>query len=144
MCRRMMELKAVACHLEISMSCVTEAEDEDVTVTRVPWKCIRYRKSRACMFDQVKGAVFKPGAQFSDGSFHPSPALQVSSHQEAPKQRPFRRTASDTPEQRGDHHSLPLRFKLPSMYLSAKQPGGPAHGFTVNFKRALAWHPWPL
>lgn len=48
----------MACNLEISMSCVTEAEDEGRNCNASSLEMHRYRKSRACMFDQVKGAVF--------------------------------------------------------------------------------------
>lgn len=49
----------MACNLEISMSCVTEAEDEGRSCNASSLEMHRYRKSRACMFDQVKGAVFQ-------------------------------------------------------------------------------------
>ena len=47
----------MVCNLEISMSCVTEAEDEGRSFNASSLEMHRYRESRACMFDQVKGAV---------------------------------------------------------------------------------------
>ena len=47
----------MVCNLEISMSCVTEAEDEGRSFNASSLEMHRYRESRACMVDQVKGAV---------------------------------------------------------------------------------------
>ena len=48
----------MAYNLEISMSCVTEAEDEGRSSNASSLEMHRYRESRACIFDQVKGVVF--------------------------------------------------------------------------------------
>ena len=48
----------MACNLEISMSCVTEAKEEGRSSNSSSLEMLRYRESGACMFDQVKGAIF--------------------------------------------------------------------------------------
>ena len=47
----------MACNLEISMSCVTEAKEEGRSSNSSSLEMLRYRESRACMFDQVKGTI---------------------------------------------------------------------------------------
>ena len=48
----------MACNLEISMSCVTEAKEEGRSSNSSSLEMLRYRESGACMFDQVKGDIF--------------------------------------------------------------------------------------
>lgn len=49
----------MACNLEISVSCVTEAEYEGRSSNASSPAMLKYRESRACVFYQVRGgAVF--------------------------------------------------------------------------------------